>query len=69
MELPAGPEGVPSVFEVNGREYVAISARPATTLPNTEGRLPVDAAAKVRTDAAETQGYYVFALPKKQTDQ
>ena len=61
-ELPAGPEGVPAVFEVGGRQYVAISARPATALPNTEGRPPVDPAAQVRKDLGETQGYYVFAL-------
>ncbi len=27
--MPAGPEGIPAVFEVNGREYLAFSARPS----------------------------------------
>jgi quinoprotein glucose dehydrogenase len=61
-ELPAGPEGVPAVFEVEGREYVALSARPAAALPNTEGRPPVSATAQPAKDLGETQGYYVFAL-------
>src|SRR5258708_39313156 len=40
-ELPAGPEGIPAVFEVAGREYIAISARPATALSSgSEGRTP-----------------------------
>ncbi len=62
-ELPAGPEGIPSVFEVNGREYVAISARPAAASGSAEGRTP---GTKPQSDSAnqpEAQGYYVFALP------
>jgi quinoprotein glucose dehydrogenase len=61
-ELPAGPEGIPAVFEVDGREYVAMSARPASALGSSEGRPPTAAASAVK-DRQETQGYYVFALP------
>ncbi|HEY4047342.1 MAG TPA: PQQ-binding-like beta-propeller repeat protein [Acidobacteriaceae bacterium] len=67
-ELPAGPEGIPAVYEVGGREYIVISARPDTVLAGTEGRLPArqSGAAPART---ETQGYYVFALPETSTAQ
>lgn len=63
-ELPAGPEGVPSVFEVNGREYIAISARPAIASGSTEGRPPQrrSVATTSMADQQPTQGYYVFAL-------
>ena len=27
--MPAGPEGIPAVYEVNGREYLAFGARPS----------------------------------------
>jgi quinoprotein glucose dehydrogenase len=46
--LPAGPEGMPAVFDVRGRQYVAFYASDSPG----EGE-------KVRA-----QGYYVFALPK-----
>jgi hypothetical protein len=39
-ELLPGREGIPSVFEVAGRDYVVISARPATALGGSEGRVP-----------------------------
>ena len=61
-ELPAGPEGVPSIFEVNGREYIAISARPAAALGGMEGSPPQSA--RSNTKQGQTQGYYVFALPQ-----
>jgi quinoprotein glucose dehydrogenase len=55
--LPAGPEGIPTVYEVDGREYVAFSADPVPERSGTEGKqlAPPDPA---------VQGYYVFALPK-----
>ena len=60
-ELPAAPEGVPSVYEVGGREYLVVCARdtdeprlrPGQTAP------PPDPNKKV------VQGYYTFALPGK----
>ncbi|WP_052200156.1 PQQ-binding-like beta-propeller repeat protein [Terriglobus sp. TAA 43] len=68
-ELPAAPEGIPAVYEVNGREYIVISARPGTVLAgtdvgahqNSDGPL----AKETSGDAAPSQGYYVFALPAK----
>jgi quinoprotein glucose dehydrogenase len=58
LKLPVGPEGIPAVYEVGGREYIAISARPEVS----HGDLPTPEA-----DSAQKalQGYYVFALPAK----
>jgi quinoprotein glucose dehydrogenase len=47
-ELPAGPEGMPAVFEVGGRQHVAFYASDSPG----EGEKP------------RGQGYYVFALPR-----
>jgi quinoprotein glucose dehydrogenase len=59
--MPAGPEGIPAVYEVNGREYLAFSARPSLKHLGPGGeRATVDAA----PDAPQTQGFYVFALPE-----
>jgi quinoprotein glucose dehydrogenase len=64
-KLPAGPEGIPAVYEVAGREYVVISARPAPAAASPVGEEPqpgmTDAARNTGSD--QTQGYYVFALP------
>ena len=54
LELPVGPEGIPAVYEVGGREYIVISARPNVEAPGIQ-----------KSDAPkETQGYYAFALPE-----
>jgi quinoprotein glucose dehydrogenase len=58
--LPAGPEGIPTVYEVDGREYVAVSADPVPEASGTEGR-------KLPPPDPSVQGYYVFALPKNAT--
>ena len=47
-ELPAGPEGLPAVFAVGGRQHVAFYASDSPR----EGEKP------------RGQGYYVFALPR-----
>jgi quinoprotein glucose dehydrogenase len=62
IKLPAGPEGIPAVYEVAGREYMVISARPSTRTPVASG----GAAPKETLDPgeAQSQGYYVFALPE-----
>jgi quinoprotein glucose dehydrogenase len=59
-ELEANPEGIPSVYEVDGRQFVAFCTR--------TGRL----FAYVGTESVawkpgkpEAQGYYVFALPNR----
>jgi quinoprotein glucose dehydrogenase len=61
-EIPAGPEGVPAVYEVAGREYIAISARPSGASGFAEGRSPQRSSETGLP--GQTQGYYVFALPK-----
>ena len=59
--MPAGPEGIPAVYEVNGREYLAFSARPSLKHLGPGGeRATVEAS----PEAPQTQGYYVFALPE-----
>jgi quinoprotein glucose dehydrogenase len=59
--MPAGPEGIPAVYEVNGREYLAFSARPSLKHLGPGGeRATVEAS----PGAPETQGFYVFALPE-----
>lgn len=62
--LPAAPEGIPAVYEVAGREYVVISARPGTVLAGTDVGAKQNSDKPVTKGEAEaTQGYYVFALP------
>jgi quinoprotein glucose dehydrogenase len=54
-ELDANPDGIPAVYEVNGRQYVAFFAgtgRSYNGIAWKPGR-------------PEAQGYYVFALPAK----
>jgi quinoprotein glucose dehydrogenase len=52
-KLPADPNGTPAVYEIDGREYVVLSAD-ASHLPRGVKPAPGE----------NTQGYYVFALPK-----
>ncbi len=66
-KIPAGPEGIPAVYEVAGREYMVISARPSSNVTVAAGGVaPLEevpgAAGAAR--ALQTQGYYVFALPE-----
>jgi quinoprotein glucose dehydrogenase len=74
MKLPAGPDGIPSVYEVAGKEYLVLSARPYTRTPASAGGAdpqemadaapPGPGAAASATPTPEnSQGYYVFALP------
>lgn len=67
-KVASGPEGIPAVYEVNGREYVVTSARPDAEVvvgdgepQRTTGNSPARKATK------QTQGYYVFALPDTKT--
>jgi quinoprotein glucose dehydrogenase len=57
--LPAAAEGVPAVYEIDGREYIAVCAAqgngPNVTLPGS-----VKGA-----DRAFQNSYVVFALPKR----
>ena len=59
FKIPAGPEGIPAVYEVDGREYVVISARPNSDVPVSAGGV-----APLEDGPAASQGYYVFALPQ-----
>ena len=71
LKLPVSPEGIPTVYEVNGREFVAISARPNTDRIGLGDDVPQDSAAGGPAQAAaiddKGQGYYVFALPEALT--
>ena len=66
VKLPAGPEGIPAVYEVAGREYMVISARPDSDKTVAAGGMaPKEMTeASGATGAEPTQGYYVFALPE-----
>jgi len=60
-ELPANPEGIPAVYQVNGREYIAFAAGASWG----DGSDPVWKNAFHRKPSqVEAQGYYVFALPR-----
>ncbi len=56
-DLNANPEGIPAVYEVNGREYVAFAASFYSSLA------PGNTA--IFQGKQENQGYYVFALPNR----
>lgn len=58
-EIESGPEGIPSVYEVGGRQYIAFAARTGPIFDNI-GR---QSTAWV-PGRPEAQGYYVFALPR-----
>ena len=55
QELPAAPHAEVAVYEVDGREYVVQGALPKPLGPSYE---------PTPDNATQTQGYYVFALPK-----
>jgi quinoprotein glucose dehydrogenase len=58
--LPAGSEGIPAMYEVNGRQYLVV---PASSTINSGGghRRPGDTS----DPAAVTRSYVAFALPGK----
>lgn len=55
-DLNANPEGLPSVFEVSGRQYVAFTASYYASLDPSN--------ISTFQGKVENQGYYVFSLPK-----
>jgi quinoprotein glucose dehydrogenase len=59
QEIGANPEGLPAIYEIDGREYVVFCAagHPPQTAPG-EGFA-------WKAGKPEAQGYYVFALPQK----
>lgn len=58
-ELESNPEGIPSVYEVKGRQYVAFCTRAGRVFDN----IGVDSIAW-KAGKPEAAGYYVFALPR-----
>ncbi|HUK15492.1 MAG TPA: PQQ-binding-like beta-propeller repeat protein [Bryobacteraceae bacterium] len=58
-ELEANPEGLPSVYETGGRQYIAFCARSGRVFDNIGTESMAWEPGK-----PEAQGYYVFALPK-----
>ncbi len=59
-ELEANPEGIPAVYQIDGRQYIAFAAGASWGT----GTDPVWKNAFHRKPARiEAQGYYVFALP------
>jgi quinoprotein glucose dehydrogenase len=60
QEIEANPEGIPAVYEIGGRQYIAFSAGSSWGT----GPDPVWRNAFHRKQSkVEAQGYYVFALP------
>ena len=55
-DLPAVSEGIPAMYEANGRQYLVV---PAAT------RTPAGRPRDVATDTAPQTAYVVFALPEK----
>jgi quinoprotein glucose dehydrogenase len=57
--LPAGSEGLPAMYEVNGRQYLVV---PASSRINLGGGHPSAGASE---PAVGTRSYVAFALPQK----
>jgi quinoprotein glucose dehydrogenase len=66
--LPAGSEGIPSMYEVNGRQFLVVCATtpisPGGRRDNTGGT-PVPAGSEASTSGLP-RGYVAFALPEAQ---
>jgi quinoprotein glucose dehydrogenase len=60
QKLESNPEGIPSVYEVAGRQYLAFGARTGRVFDNIG-----DESIAWEQGKPEAQGYYVFALPQK----
>jgi quinoprotein glucose dehydrogenase len=64
-ELEANPEGIPAVYEIRGRQYIAFAAGASWgTSPDPIWRN----AFHRKPSKPEAQGYYVFALPANTKD-
>ena len=59
VTLPAGSEGIPAMYEVNGREYLALPA--SSSLNPGGGHL---APGEVAASSNVSRGYVVYALPR-----
>jgi quinoprotein glucose dehydrogenase len=58
-KLESNPEGIPSVYQVNGRQYVVFAARTGRVFDNIGAESIAWEPGK-----PEAQGYYAFALPR-----
>jgi quinoprotein glucose dehydrogenase len=58
-ELPAGAEGVPALYEIGGREYIALCAAEGESNP------PIRIETGKPPEAPAQRSYLVFALPSK----
>jgi quinoprotein glucose dehydrogenase len=58
-ELDANPEGIPAVYQVGGRQYIAFCARAGRVFDNIYAESMAWVPGK-----PEAAGYYVFALPR-----
>jgi len=65
----ADPQGIPAIYEVNGREFIAMSAGShVPTVVHMATQAAEGGAPKVTAPSQTgpaTQGYYVYALPQK----
>lgn len=59
-ELDGNPEGIPAVYQVNGKQYVAFAVSAWT---GSEQELKRTDALQRKFGKVEAQGYHVFALP------
>jgi quinoprotein glucose dehydrogenase len=59
-ELDANSEGIPAVYEIDGREYIAFAAGTAV---GTDGDPMGRNSFRRKIGKIEAQGYYIFALP------
>lgn len=60
--LPAGSEGIPAMYEANGRQYLVV---PASSNINSGGGHPKSARAQQDVRSNLPKGYVVFALPQR----
>ncbi len=61
--LPAGSEGLPAMYEANGRQFLVV---PASSRINTGGGHQIPGTAEPANEARSPQaGYVAFALPRK----
>ena len=60
-EIPANPEGIPAVYAIDGRQYIAFSAGASW---GTGGDPVWRNAFHRKPSETKAQGYYVFALPR-----
>jgi quinoprotein glucose dehydrogenase len=61
-DLPAGSEGLPAMYEVNGRQFLVV---PASSRINTGGGHRTPGAEPVNEARSPKAGYVAFALPVK----